>query len=108
MIYFLYIRQVKSKFKALQQKNSGLESHLAGMEDYIRIYTKTGKIMDDRKREACRILDQYHELELYNVDREFKNEEEFLKLDIEIIFVFSFDTRDIHRKIHRNQKVNEI
>jgi len=74
--------EVKSTPSALNQ-SSGLQKHLDGMKEYIK-----GPLMEDRKREACRILNQYKALGLYDVNHEY-NEEDFLDLKQEIIFVFS-------------------
>ena len=96
--------EVKSKMSALREKKSGLKAHLKGMEEYIQISTDTGLLMDDRKKEACRILNQYKELNLYGVQETY-SEEEFTGLKSEIIFIFSheiveneFDTT-LHRSL---------
>lgn len=79
--------EVKSTPSALNQ-NSGLKAHLEGMEEYFQLKTSEGWLMDDRIKEACKILNQYHELGLYGVPKDF-SENEFLGIDQEIIFVFT-------------------
>lgn len=81
--------EVKSTKSAITGK-SGLKEHLAGMNQYRYLVRegKTIRLMSDRKEEALRILNQYREIGLYGVSREYK-EKEFLNLDEEIIFVFT-------------------
>ena len=82
--------EVKSTKGALEEK-SGLINHRDGMERYLQMSSSEGPLMDDRKREACRILNDYNELGLYGVPQKY-NEEDFLKLDSEIIFVLGVRT----------------
>ncbi len=82
--------EVKSKISALKGKKSGLKAHLEGMEEYLRIPTDNGLLMDDRKVEACRILNQYRELGFYGV-KEVCSEDDFSKLKSEIVFIFSHE-----------------
>ena len=79
--------EVKSTPSALNQ-NSGLKAHLNGMEEYMTLKTSDGKLMDDRIKEARLILNQYHQLGLYGVDREF-SKDEFDGIEQEIIFIFT-------------------
>lgn len=81
--------EVKSTKSAITGK-SGLKEHLAGMNQYRYLVRegKTIRLMSDRKEEALRILNQYREIGLYGVSREY-TEKEFLNLDEEIIFVFT-------------------
>ena len=74
--------EVKSTVTALTQ-GSGLQAHLDGMEEYIN-----GSLMEDRKKEACRILNQYYKIGLYGIKEEY-TEDIFMDLKHEIIFVFS-------------------
>lgn len=88
--------EVKSTKNALTQK-SGLEEHLMGMEEYIHVK----KLMVHRIEEARKILNQYHELGLYGVDKVF-TESDFTDIKMEIIFVFShglYLNVNIHRGV---------
>ncbi|MCR5104726.1 MAG: hypothetical protein K6B68_09780 [Eubacterium sp.] len=99
--------EVKSTKNAVQKKESGLEEHLSGMIDYLDIKTKDGYLMDDRKEEARKILNHYHDLRLYGVKRAY-SEEEFKKIKKEeIIFVFSDEVRDINAYLHRGIKIRD-
>ena len=44
--------------------------------------------MEDRKKEACNILNQYRELGLYGVEKKYEKRA-FENLPVEIIFVFT-------------------
>lgn len=100
--------EVKSTKSALTGESS-LEKHLEGMEAYRNIPTEDGSIMDDRKKEACRILNQYKELNLYGVKRKYK-ENEFLELDTEIMFVFSHDAKIIkdNNRIIKGKHIDDV
>ena len=69
---------------------SGAKKHMKGMLEYINYKTEEGLLIDDRKKEACRILNQYRELGLYGLSEDIPKFEEsdFLDLEAEIIFVF--------------------
>ncbi len=75
--------EVKSTASALTS-GSGLKEHLKGMVKYIN----NRELMGHRTLEACNIMNQYHTLKLYEVEREYSIEE-FEKIKKEIIFVFS-------------------
>lgn len=88
---------------------SGAKKHMKGMLEYINYKTEEGLLIDDRKKEACRILNQYRELGLYGLSEDIPQFEEadFLKLEIEIIFVFSHGFT-LETKISKKQKVEEM
>ena len=68
-----------------------------GMEEYIHVK----KLMVHRIEEARKILNQYHELGLYGVDKVF-TESDFTDIKMEIIFVFShglYLNVNIHRGV---------
>lgn len=98
--------EVKSTKSALKQ-NSGIKSHLNGMESYLGIKTDQGYIMDDRRKEACRILNQYHDLDLYGIKRTYR-EEEFASLKCEIIFVFTNTVADKSIKVDESHTIEDI
>ena len=91
--------EVKSTVSALSGK-CGLEEHLKGMEQYLKLHYRSAdgnkKLIDDRKKEAYRILKQYEEIGFYDVHLK-ESEEDFLKLNVEIMFIFT-------NGIHMNKK----
>ena len=76
--------EVKSTKNAIKGKH-GVVPHLIGMQEYIQ---DRKDLVEDRKKEACRILNQYKEIGLYGVKKKY-NEDYFKKLKEEIIFVFT-------------------
>lgn len=106
--------EVKSTESALKGDCS-LKKHLEGMKEYCTKWRIEGNIrlMEDRKREAYRILDQYREICLYDVNRNFidklgKDEDEFIgKLDEEIIFVLTNEVY-METKYTNKEKVKDI
>ena len=106
--------EVKSTESALKGDCS-LKKHLEGMKEYCTKWRIDGNIrlMEDRKREAYRILDQYREICLYDVNRNFidklgKDEDEFIgKLDEEIIFVLTNEVY-METKYTNKEKVKDI
>ena len=80
--------EVKSTEEAFSGK-SGVKKHMQGMLEYIKDHN--GELILDRKKEACRILNQYRELGMYGLDNNIDEfmENDFLNLEVEIIFVFS-------------------
>lgn len=93
--------EVKCTWSAFTGK-SGIEKHLSGMENYI---TSSGRLMKDRRNEACHIMNQYYELGLYGVSRRYE-EDEFKSLNKEIIFVFT-QNYPLDKKLHRNLTIGE-
>lgn len=77
---------------------SGLEKHLIGMEDYIC----NKRLMDDRKEEACRILNRYYALGLYGINHKYE-ESDFHGLKREIIFIFTNDF-PLEKRLHKKPK----
>lgn len=92
--------EVKSTKTALTQ-GSGLKAHLDGMEEYIH-----DSLMEDRKKEACRILNQYYKLGLYGTKEEY-TEDKFMSLKHEIIFVFSNELSG-DSVVEKGKTVNDI
>ena len=97
--------EVKSKIEALRY-GSGLDDHLEGMEAYLSMEGKNELLMNYRKREACKILNQYHELELYGVAKEYQVED-FMKLNNEIVFIFT-NGLNLESNVHRGITVGSI
>lgn len=82
--------EVKSTITAFSG-TSGVKNHMKGMLEYLSYSTEEGLLINDRKREACKILNQYRSLGLYGLSEEMPEykTEDFEKLETEIIFVFS-------------------
>lgn len=77
--------EVKSTESALKGK-SGVTKHLAGMLEYA----SDKSLMDDRRKEAYQIIEQYKSLGLRGLSEDTKTDlDEFMKLPVEIIFIFS-------------------
>lgn len=100
--------EVKSTESALD-KNSGVKAHFEGMTKYVK--AKRGKsktepetgisLMEDRKKEACNILNQYRELGLYGVEKKYEKRA-FENLPVEIILAFTHDLKS--KKIEKRKK----
>lgn len=82
--------EVKSTITAFSG-TSGVKNHMRGMLEYLSYITEKGLLINDRKREACNILNQYRSLGLYGLSDEMPpyKVEDFENLETEIIFIFS-------------------
>ncbi|SKB93248.1 hypothetical protein SAMN06296386_109115 [Lachnospiraceae bacterium] len=95
----LCLIEVKANERSLEG-TSGVDAHMKGMEDYSQI----NELMMDRKIEACKIINQFKDLNLYNLDKEEYTVDDFIKIGIEIIFVFS---DPITSNTYINHKIND-
>ena len=102
--------EVKSTSSELKGACS-IEKHKEGMEEYLTL-TRLDKnkteipLIEDRKREACRIMNQYNDLKLYGVNEVF-SEDELITLDVEIIFVLTNEI-SLDSSIKKDKTVKDV
>lgn len=83
--------EVKSTKKACGGE-SGIEKHLMAMEQY-----RKGCNMQARYREAALIISHYKELGLYQLPQNIE-EEDYMKLPVEILFIFTDEAVSVFEK----------
>lgn len=98
----LVLLEVKSKSSAMTNPKSGFNKHLEGMENYINNTT----LMSNRFVEAQKIINQYKDLRLRNVNR-YVN---FNSLPVEIRFILTDEALDyfINSKNREKNSVNKL